>query len=60
MIEASYTCLFCHMDNLTIIEPLEGHQSYVEDCQTCCNPLQFEVEVCSGSLVSLEIVSLEQ
>jgi hypothetical protein len=36
------------------------HQSYVEDCEVCCNPMQITVAFDKGELVDFHADSLEQ
>jgi hypothetical protein len=37
--EAGFQCAGCGEWNLTTVDESAGRrQSYVEDCQTCCNP----------------------
>lgn len=36
---AEYTCAYCGENNLTFVDLSAGaQQSYVEDCQVCCQP----------------------
>ena len=36
---ADYTCAYCGETNMTFIDLSAGsQQSYVEDCQVCCQP----------------------
>lgn len=36
---AEYTCAYCGEINLTFVDLSAGsQQSYVEDCQVCCQP----------------------
>lgn len=36
---AEYTCAYCGEANLTFVDLSAGtQQSYVEDCQVCCQP----------------------
>ena len=36
---AEYTCAYCGETNLTFVDLSAGsQQSYVEDCQVCCQP----------------------
>jgi len=36
---AEYYCAYCGEPNLTFIDlSAGGQQSYIEDCQVCCNP----------------------
>lgn len=36
---AEYTCAYCGEPNITFVDiSAGGQQSYVEDCQVCCQP----------------------
>ncbi len=36
---AEYTCAYCGQTNLTFVDlSARTQQSYVEDCQVCCQP----------------------
>jgi len=36
---AEYACAYCGVTNLTFVDLSAGmQQSYVEDCQVCCQP----------------------
>ena len=38
-----------------VIDLSAGGQSYIEDCQVCCQPMQIEFDVDDGGLVALNI-----
>ncbi len=38
-----------------VIDLSAGGQSYVEDCQICCQPMQIEFEVDEEELVNLKV-----
>lgn len=43
---ANYTCAFCGEINTTFIDITTGsYQSYVEDCQICCQPNVLDIEI---------------
>ena len=47
-------CPYCGEDFETQIDTSTGSARYVEDCQVCCQPIEFVVEVdVSGDLESL-------
>lgn len=49
MIDAEFLCAYCGDTNWTTVDYSAGrHQSYVEDCQTCCRPNLLHVEVVDG------------
>ncbi len=43
---AEYTCAYCGEPNLVFIDlSAGGLQSYVEDCQVCCQPNVLSIQV---------------
>ncbi|MGI8905100.1 MAG: CPXCG motif-containing cysteine-rich protein [Candidatus Sumerlaeaceae bacterium] len=46
MPSSSFACAHCGAENGTEIDASAGrHQTYVEDCQTCCRPNLLHVEL---------------
>jgi len=42
--EAVFSCDYCGSHNHTFIDPTHGsHQTYTEDCQTCCWPHELTI-----------------
>ncbi len=39
-IEHPFTCPFCWQTITMILEPTAEPQTYVEDCEVCCRPIQ--------------------
>lgn len=37
-----------------LLEELYGSQSYIEDCETCCNPIEISYQVHDGEIVSIQ------
>ncbi len=48
-------CPFCGEPITIVVDPSAGSQSYVEDCQVCCQPMQVHVEAEDGELHSVEV-----
>jgi hypothetical protein len=50
-------CPYCGEPFETLIDLSAGSSSYVEDCQVCCQPIEFKVTVDhAGALEALETV----
>ena len=57
MQNAEYSCAYCGETNLTFVDFSAGSsQSYVEDCQVCCQPNILYVEIDQETL-EIEISS---
>lgn len=38
-------CPYCGEMQTTLIDTSAGNQHYIEDCQICCSPIQFVIEL---------------
>lgn len=47
------TCPYCGQQISMVLEELYGSQTYIEDCEVCCNPIEISYEVEDGRVVSL-------
>lgn len=43
-----------------LLDPSVLSQSYVEDCEVCCNPIQVSPEFECNELIGFEAVDIEQ
>lgn len=43
-----------------LLDPSVSGQSYIEDCEICCNPIQIRVEFADNELISFSSESIEQ
>jgi hypothetical protein len=55
---ADISCPYCGEDIQIRLDLSAGDQSYVEDCQVCCQPIQVGVQVGAGG--ELETVAAER
>ena len=60
MIEHYFNCPHCWQNQLKIIDQSVGEQSFIEDCEVCCNPLEFNLSVENNFIESFSVDSLDQ
>ena len=60
MIEHSFDCPHCWENQLKMIDPSVPNQCFIEDCEVCCNPLEFSLEIHHNNLISFLVSSIEQ
>jgi hypothetical protein len=48
-------CPFCDEAMTILLDFSAGDQSYIEDCQVCCQPMQISFELSDKDLVSLQV-----
>ena len=58
-IDITYTCPYCFESIETLVDPSILHQVYVEDCQVCCNPMEFSIQVSNGEVIDFQASRLE-
>lgn len=52
-IETHFTCPYCHQRISMLLDlSTEGAQTYIEDCEVCCRPIQLMYVVDPGNRLS--------
>ena len=60
MIENYFDCPHCWENQLKMIDPSISEQIFIEDCQICCNPLEFNIVIQDHSLQSFSVSPIGQ
>ncbi len=60
MLEHFFTCPYCWETVSVLLDSSIVSQQYIEDCEVCCNPIQFSIEFNGGELHSFSAISIEQ
>ena len=58
MLEYFFTCPYCWEQISMILDPDMSGESYVEDCQVCCNPIELEFVMVDSEVVRFRAVKL--
>lgn len=54
MEERFFTCPHCWAEVSILVDiSVNGRHQFIEDCEVCCNPLDFQVEVAAHRVTSL-------
>jgi len=59
-IEHFFTCPYCWQTVSMILDLSIEEQSYVEDCEVCCNPIQISYTAQSFELTDFSADGIEQ
>jgi len=59
-LEHFFQCPYCWEEISMILDPSIGKQTYIEDCEVCCNPIELTPEFNSNELIVFESNSIEQ
>lgn len=60
MLEHFFTCPYCWETISMLLDVSVRKQTYVEDCEVCCNPIQITPIFDESELVSFEAINIEQ
>lgn len=60
MIHHYFQCPYCWQEISVVLDPSVQEQKYVEDCEVCCNPLEFHLSFDHGNLQSFQVSKLGQ
>ena len=55
LIDRRIRCPFCSERMDIVIDPSAGSQSYIEDCQVCCQPMQISFTVDGDDVFGPEV-----
>lgn len=60
MEEYFFQCPYCWEEISMLVDVSVPQQSYIEDCEVCCNPIQINVTTDGNAIEYLEAVDIEQ
>ena len=60
MNEYFFQCPYCWEEISMLIDVSQSSQSYIEDCETCCNPIQIIVQTENHEILSFQAENIEQ
>ncbi|MEM9141602.1 MAG: CPXCG motif-containing cysteine-rich protein [Bacteroidota bacterium] len=60
MIEHFFQCPYCWAQISMLLDPSVPEQTYVEDCEVCCNPIEVVPQFRDNSLVGFKANELGQ
>jgi hypothetical protein len=60
MIEHFFQCPYCWEEISMLLDSSIIQQTYVEDCEVCCNPIQMTPNFDGEILIGFEALNIEQ
>lgn len=60
MEEYFFQCPYCWEQISMLIDVSQRQQTYIEDCEICCNPIQLSVTTEQQEIVNFQAVNIEQ
>jgi len=60
MYEHFFQCPYCWEEVSILLDPSISRQTYIEDCEVCCRPIEFQVAFQESELVEFQASDIEQ
>ncbi len=60
MEEYFYQCPYCFTEVSILVDLSVKQQEYIEDCERCCNPIEFNIVVEHSEVVAFDQRPIEQ
>ena len=60
MFEHFFQCPYCWEEISIILDPVDGRQVYVEDCEVCCNPIEIDYCFEASEVVDFQVKEIGQ
>lgn len=58
--EYFFQCPYCWEKISMLLDASVRQQTYVEDCEICCNPIEITATFKNGEIQSFDAISIEQ
>jgi hypothetical protein len=58
-VEYFFSCPYCWAEISMVLDPSVRSQTYVEDCEVCCHPIELHYTVEDGAVTAFEARVLE-
>ena len=60
MLEHYFTCPYCWEDISMLLNSSMPKQTYIEDCEVCCNPIEVTARFLYSELIEFQANNIEQ
>ena len=60
MIEQYFDCPYCWENQLKMIDSSIEIQNFIEDCEVCCNPIEFDLVVKNNLIELFSAIPIDQ
>ena len=59
-VEVPFSCPYCAAPITMLLDPTAPAQTYVEDCEVCCNPIEVSYQSDGEDVTAFRARSIEQ
>lgn len=59
-VEVEFSCPYCAAPITLLVDPSVPAQTYIEDCEVCCNPIEVSYAADEDGVTAFDARSIEQ
>ena len=60
MLEKEFTCPYCWENQSRLFDPSIQNQNFIEDCEVCCNPIDFQISIENNEVIFFQPEKIDQ
>ena len=60
MLEEYFDCPYCCENQLKMVDPSIKNQNFIEDCEVCCNPIDFQISIENNKVIFFQPEKIDQ
>ncbi|MAK01127.1 MAG: CPXCG motif-containing cysteine-rich protein [Flavobacteriaceae bacterium] len=60
MLESYFDCPYCWENQLKMVDSSISDQNFIEDCEVCCNPIDFNIKVNNNEIIFFSVDVIDQ
>ena len=60
MLEEYFDCPYCWENQLIMVDPSVKNQNFIEDCEVCCNPIDFQISIENNEVIFFQPEKIDQ
>ena len=60
MLEEYFDCPYCWENQLKMVDPSVKKQNFIEDCEVCCNPIDFQISIENNEVIFFQPEKIDQ
>ena len=60
MLEEYFDCPHCWENQLKMVDPSVNNQNFIEDCEVCCNPIDFQIIIENNEVIFFQPEKIDQ
>ena len=60
MLEEYFDCPYCWENQLKMVDSSIKSQNFIEDCEVCCNPIDFQISIENNEVIFFQPEKIDQ